>query len=150
MKDVSIYIYTKYKGSLAKGRGKVHIIWATMVSNSKGIEEEFTLKKKAAFEDVTKNKLDLLALKEAFSHMKKRSRITIYIDSQYITSAISNGWLDSWSASGFKKKGKEIKHADLWKEIMTMMEQHEVLFLPGEHTEYSKVQEFELNKGNGE
>ena len=144
MKEVSIYIYTQYKGSLSKGSGKYHIIWETMVKNNNGIEEPFTLKKNAAFGEVTKNRLDLLALKEAFDHMKEHCRITIYIDSQYITSAISNGWLDSWAASGFRKKGKEIKHADLWKEILMNMEKHEVLFIPGNKTEYSKIQEFEL------
>lgn len=143
MKEVNIYIYTKYKGSLSKGSGKYHIIWETMIKRN-GKEEPFTLKKNATFENLTRNRLDLLALQEAFSHMKERCRIVIYIDSQYITSAISNGWLDSWAASGFRKKGKEIKHADLWKGILTNMEKHEVLFLPGNKTEYSKLQEFEL------
>ena len=144
MKEVSIYIYTQYKGSLSMGSGKYHIIWETMVKNNRDIEVPKTLGHPYVVNNVTKNRLELLALKEAFDHMKERCRITIYIDSQYITSAISNGWLDSWAASGFRKKGKEIKHADLWKEILTNMEKHDVLFLPGNKTEYSKLQEFEL------
>lgn len=144
MKEVSIYIYTKYKGSLSKGSGKYHIIWETIVKDNRGIEVPKTVEHKYAVNNVTKNRLELLALKEAFDHMKERCRIIIYIDSQYITSAVSNGWLDSWEAYGFKKKGKDIKHADLWKEILMNMEKHEVLFLSGNKTEYSNYQEFEL------
>lgn len=130
MKDVSIYIYTQFHGSLSKGSGTYHIIWETMI-NRNGREEPFTLKKSATFENITHNRLDLLALKEAFDHMKECCRIVIYIDSQYITSAISNGWLDSWVADNFKKKGKEIKHADLWKKIAHGMAQHEVTLKAG-------------------
>ena len=147
MKDVNIYIYTQFHGSLSNGSGKAHVIWETMIKDEKGKEIPFTKKRQFEFKDVTKNKLELLALKEALLKMRKKSRITIYMDSQYVVSAISNGWLDTWAESGFIKKGKAIKHADLWRDIETEIEKHEVLLIQGK-TEYTKIQEFEL-KGEG-
>lgn len=149
MKDVSIYIYTQFHGSLSNGSGIYHIIWETTVMMH-GCSEPYTLKKIERLENVTKNKLDLLALREALEHMIKPSNITIYTKSQYVMSAINNGWIDSWIASNFRKKGKEVKHADIWKSVAESINQHNIVVLQADQTEYTNVQKFEIEKASVE
>ena len=143
MKDVNIYIYTEYTGSLKSGTGKYHVILETMVM-AKGQEELYTSKDKGIIEEVTRNRLELVALDKALSRMTKPSHITVYTSSDFITSAFVQNWPDKWRKSNFEKKGKPIKHADLWKRILEQIEKHDVVFVHSTHTEYTKAQESEL------
>lgn len=145
MKDVNIYIYTEHSGSLKSGTGICHIILETMVKTKKG-EEPATLKEIKAFEDITRNRLELLAIDMALSHLSRKSRVVIYTTSDYITGAFMQGWTDKWAGNDFKKKGKPIKHADLWKSIMEQMKSHEVTVIKADGTPYMKAQAVELRK----
>jgi ribonuclease HI len=143
MKDVNIYICTEYSGSLKSGTGMCHVILETMVKTKKG-DEPATLKEIKTFEDITKNRLELLAIDMALSHLSKRSRITIYTASDYITGAFMQGWPDKWASNDFKKKNMPIKHADLWKSIMEQIKSHDVTVIKADSTTYMKAQAVEL------
>lgn len=145
MKDVNIYIYTEYTGSMQSGTGKYHIVLETMVKTRKG-EEPVTLNDYAVCEDVTKNRLELLALEKALSHLSKRSRVTIYMASEYITGAFGNDWPETWAQNNFKRRGKPIKHADIWRSIMEKTNEHDITIMYADKTTYSKYQAFELKK----
>lgn len=143
MKDVNIYIYTEYTGSLKSGTGKYHVILETMVTVD-GKEIPWTTPDIDVLEDITRNRLELVALDKALSHMTKPSRITVYTSSDFITGAFAQDWPEKWQQNDFKKKGKPIKHADLWKSIMEQMEQHDITFMKATTTPYMKVQASEL------
>ena len=143
MKDVNIYIYTEYSGSLKSGTGKYNVVLETIVKTNKG-EEPATLKDMDVLEDITKNRLELLALEKALSHLSKRSRVIVHTSSEYVTGAFVQGWPDKWKSNGFKTKGKPIKHADLWERIMEKVEKHDVTFMKSEKTSYTKAQATEL------
>lgn len=143
MKDVNIYIYTEYSGSLKSGIGKYHVVLETIVKTNKG-EEPATLKDMDVLEDITKNRLELLAVDKALSHLSKRSRVIIHTASEYVTGAFIQGWPDKWKSNGFKTKGKPIKHADIWERVVEQVEKHDIAFMKSEKTSYSRAQEIEL------
>lgn len=151
MKDVNIYIYTKYYGSLKSGTGIYHVILETTIKDCDGNEIPWTNmdgEKKIPIvgckTNITKNRLDLIALNEALSHMRKKNRLTIYTTSDYIAGAFAQGWPDKWAKNDFKKKDKPIKHADLWKSIMEQIEKHDVTVIKADSTPYMKAQAVEL------
>lgn len=143
MKDVNIYIYTEYSGSLKSGTGKYHVVLETIVKTNKG-EEPATLKDMDVLEDITKNRLELLAVEKALSHLSKRSRVIVHTSSEYVTGAFVQGWPDKWKSNGFKTKGKPIKHADIWERVVEQVEKHDITFMKSEKTSYSRAQEIEL------
>lgn len=148
MKDVNIYIYTEYSGSLKSGTGKYHVILETMVKTNKG-DELATLKDLDVCEDITKNRLELLAVDKALSHLSKKSRVIIHTTSEYVTGAFMQDWPKKWKENNFEKKGKPIKHADLWKSVMEQVEQHDITFMKATTTPYMKAQASELKNWKG-
>lgn len=153
MKDVNIYIYTEYSGSLKSGLGKYHVILETTIEDGNGNIIPYTNEDKehpepvmGMVKSITKNRLDLIALKEALSHMTKPSRITIHMASEYITNAFMNDWPEVWANHGYKRKGKPIKHADLWENIMELSKEHDITFLSEKSTTYTKIQTMALKK----
>ncbi|MCI8507539.1 MAG: hypothetical protein HFJ06_03090 [Lachnospiraceae bacterium] len=153
MKDVNIYIYTEYKGSLKSGNGIYNVILETTIQDIYGNDIPWTnldgKKPKpvtVCIEDITKNRLDLLAVSEALSHLTKQSRVTVYTASEYITNAFIQGWTDKWEKNGYKSGNKPVKHADLWKSIMEQTKQHEITFQYVSTTPYMKAQIASLKK----
>lgn len=153
MKDVNIYIYTEYSGSLKSGSGKYHVILETAIEDKNGNTIPYTNEDgktpkpvMGMVKDTTKNRLELLALKEALSHMTKPSRIIIHTASEYITGAFINGWPEAWESQGYRRKGKPVKHADLWKSIIELSKEHDMTFLLSKQTAYTKIQAMALKK----
>ena len=156
MKDVNIYIYTEYTGNMKSGTGKYHVILETTIQDKKGKTIPWTNvdgrnpKPIIGFEDnITKNRLELLALKESLEHMVKPSRIIIHTSSEYVVNAFIQGWPDKWAKNGFKSGKKEIKHADLWRKVIEQTEQHDVTFMKAATTPYMKAQALELKNFKG-
>lgn len=153
MWDVNIYIHTEYSGSFASGSGKYHVILETMVKDRRGedipytnLDHENAEPVQGMLENITKNRLELTALSEALSRMDKPSRITVYTASEYITNSFQNNWPESWEESGYMRKGKPVKHADLWADIMEKKRSHDITFVKMETTSYTKVQAMALRK----
>lgn len=153
MKDVRICVHTEYTGSLKSGIGKYHVFLETDIEDKEGNiipytneDGEHSKPIMGIVKGVTKNRLDLLALKEALSHMTKKSRITIHTASEYITNAFLNGWPEAWESQGYKRNGKPVKHADLWQSIMELSREHDITYLYAKKTSYTKIQAMALKK----
>lgn len=143
MKDVNIYIYTEFCGNLKSGVGKYHVVLETMVKTNKG-EELATLKDMDVCESITKNRLELVAVDKALSHLSKKSRVIVHITSDYIVGAFMQDWPEKWARNDYKTRGKQIKHADLWKNVVEQTAQHNITFMKAATTPYMKVQALEL------
>ena len=53
----------------------------------------------------------------------------VYSDSQYVVKAVLEGWLRDWVRKGFRAgKKNEVKNIDLWKELLPLLDTHEVRF----------------------
>ncbi len=78
----------------------------------------------------TNNRMELLAVIDALSLLKEPCKVRLYSDSKYVVSAIKEGWLIGWIAKNWKNSKKEpVKNIDLWKELIPLIEKHEVEFI---------------------
>lgn len=143
MKNVNIYIYTEYQGSFSNGSGKWHVLLECEAAIS-GKIETVTMKEIGAEEDITKNRLEVLALLKALQHLTKPCNLVIYTNSAYITSAYDHGWLSNWIDHRFTIKGKEIKHADLWRQVADISARNTIQVKQTDKTPYTAAQKSEL------
>jgi len=78
------------------------------------------------FRRTTNNRMELLAVIEALSALKKENLdIEIYTDSKYIADAVEKKWLFNWEKTRFKNK----KNPDLWKRFLTLYRKHSIRFI---------------------
>jgi ribonuclease HI len=74
----------------------------------------------------TNNRMELTAVIEALSALRRPSRVDLYTDSQYVQKGITE-WLRSWKARGWKTASKQpVKNADLWRELDEVASAHQV------------------------
>lgn len=152
MKEVNIYIYTEYKGTFAKGSGSYHVLLEMEMLDNNGEIKTYTWPPEnkppliKTFDDITKNRLAVMALEEGLSHVKEPCCISIYIDSDYVYSAFNNGWLDRWRDNGFVSGNKPIKNADTWSHVSEMSKQHSVTVYKTGKTTYTNWQANEIKR----
>ena len=146
MRNVNMYIETEYKGTLSNGSGSWHVILEEIYEKN-GKEIPLTLKDYAICEDITRNRLELMAIVKGLEHMNIQATINVYTKSDYVHSAFVNGWIDNWIRNNFKSKGKEIKHSDLWKKMAKFLNGNDIRIIKvKEKTQYSRCQEIEMKK----
>ena len=73
----------------------------------------------------TNNRMELTAAIRALAALKEPCAVDLYTDSQYLEKAINEGWLVSWKAKGWTKKGG-LKNAELWQELDALLQKHRV------------------------
>ena len=116
MKDVTIYTDGACSGNPGPGG------WAAVLRYG-AAEKELSGGEK----DTTNNRMELTAVIRALEALKEPCAVTVYTDSQYISRAITEGWLKKWKAAGFTKKGG-LKNAELWRALDGLLQRHEVRF----------------------
>ena len=79
--------------------------------------------------NTTNNRMELTAVISALSVLKEKCRVTVYTDSQYIASAINEGWVYGWKKRGWKRKTGEVKNPELWQRLLELMGQQETTFV---------------------
>ena len=74
----------------------------------------------------TNNRMELTAAIEALAALKRRCRVQLYTDSQYVRLGITE-WLPQWKKRGWKTADrKPVKNADLWLLLEAQIGRHEV------------------------
>ncbi|MFW9615975.1 ribonuclease HI [Aquabacterium sp.] len=74
----------------------------------------------------TNNRMELTAVIEALSALKRRCRIVIYTDSEYVRKGITE-WISGWKRRGWKTAdNKPVKNADLWLKLDQLAAQHDI------------------------
>lgn len=116
MKQVTIYTDGACSGNPGPGGWGAILIYKTAEKELSGGEP-----------DTTNNRMELTAVIKALSQLKEPCAVTVYTDSQYISRALTEGWLKKWKAADFTKKGG-LKNADLWRELDALLQKHEVRF----------------------
>ncbi len=76
--------------------------------------------------ETTNNRMELLGVISALELLKRPCRVELYTDSQYIERALNEGWLRSWKAKGWRRKGGELKNIELWQRLDGLLSQHSV------------------------
>jgi len=65
----------------------------------------------------TNNRMELTAVIEALTALKRPCAVTLYLDSEYVRKGITE-WLSGWKARGWRTASKQdVKNVDLWKKL---------------------------------
>jgi len=76
--------------------------------------------------DTTNNRMELSAVIAALRALKRRSRVRVHTDSQYVMQGITQ-WLPNWKARGWRTTGRTpVKNVDLWQELERLVAAHDV------------------------
>eukprot|EP01133_Synstelium_polycarpum_P022195 gene22195-26634_t len=76
--------------------------------------------------NTTNNRMELKAVIEALTALKRPCQVVMYTDSQYVQKGISE-WIHGWKARGWKTAAKApVKNVDLWQALDTAQAVHEV------------------------
>lgn len=74
----------------------------------------------------TNNRMELTAVIRALEALKRRSRVEVYTDSEYVKNGITE-WLPNWKRRGWKTADrKPVKNLDLWQALDALAAKHEV------------------------
>lgn len=73
----------------------------------------------------TNNRMELYAVINGLEEMKKTpiygAKIVVHSDSRYVTEPINQGWIKNWNEKGWKK----VANVDLWKGLLSLIDQIE-------------------------
>lgn len=77
------------------------------------------------FARTTNNRMELLAVIVGLETILwENAEVDIYSDSTYVVKAMTEGWLDKWQRTGFKK----VKNVDLWQRYLAVASRHRLRF----------------------
>ncbi len=81
----------------------------------------------------TNNRMELTAVIQALTALKRRCQVVVYTDSEYVRKGITE-WITGWKRKGWKTAdNKPVKNAELWQalEAATLMHQVEWRWVKG-------------------
>jgi len=65
----------------------------------------------------TNNRMEMLAVIEALTALKRPCQVILHVDSQYVLKGMTE-WLPGWKARGWKTAAKQpVKNVDLWQRL---------------------------------
>jgi ribonuclease HI len=73
----------------------------------------------------TNNRMELTAAIRGLEALKRRCRVRLYTDSQYLRKGITE-WLPGWIARGWKRKDGELQNEDLWRRLAELIQEHDI------------------------
>ncbi len=117
MKKVKIYTDGACSGNPGPGGWGAVLMYGERKKELSGGEEM-----------TTNNRMELTAVISALNALKEPCHVELYTDSQYIANAINEHWLTNWVRRGWRRKGGPVKNADLWQELVRLLELHDVDF----------------------
>lgn len=111
MKQVEIYTDGACKGNPGAGG------WGALLLSG-GSEKEL-----CGGEPVTtNNRMELLAVIEALTALKRPCEVVLHLDSEYVRKGITE-WISGWKARGWKTATKQpVKNVDLWQRLDTLVQ----------------------------
>jgi ribonuclease HI len=118
LKKVKIYTDGACKGNPGPGGWGAILIYGEVEKEISGGEDM-----------TTNNRMELTSVISALGALREPCEVELYTDSQYVSNAINNGWLDSWKRLGWKRKSGEVKNPDLWKQLAPLLTGHSVSFI---------------------
>ena len=78
----------------------------------------------------TNNRMELTAVIMALNALNQPCEVKLTTDSKYVCDAVNKGWVYSWRKNGWRKSDKRpALNVDLWEELLSLLEKHEVEFI---------------------
>jgi len=76
--------------------------------------------------ETTNNRMELLAAIKGLEALKRRCRVRLTTDSEYLKKGITI-WLGDWKRRGWRTAGRRpVKNVDLWQRLDGLVERHDV------------------------
>lgn len=116
MTDKHVELFTDGACSGNPGRGG----WGALLRFN-GVEKELS----GGEMDTTNNRMEMMAVIQGLTALKKPSTVTVYTDSQYVQRGVTE-WMKGWKAKGWPDR---IKNQDLWLRIDSLIGMHNVKFV---------------------
>ncbi|MBN9371256.1 ribonuclease HI [Hydrogenophaga sp. YM1] len=67
--------------------------------------------------DTTNNRMELMAVIQALSALKRPCQVSLHLDSEYVRKGITE-WIHGWKKKGWVTASKQpVKNADLWQRL---------------------------------
>lgn len=88
-------------------------------------------KKSVCDKSTTNNKMEIMAVIIGLQMILEPADITIYSDSKYVVDAFQKKWIQKWQRMNWDRGeyGGAVKNAELWKQLLALMEVHTVKFI---------------------
>ncbi|MCI7801279.1 ribonuclease HI [Eubacterium sp.] len=119
MKQIEIYTDGACSGNPGPGGWGAVLIYNGKEKELSGSEKE-----------TTNNRMELTAVIMALNALNQPCEVKLTTDSKYVCDAVNKGWVYSWRKNGWKKSDKKpALNVDLWKELLSLLEKHEVEFI---------------------
>lgn len=77
----------------------------------------------------TNNRMELTAVIEGLSALKRPCSVIITTDSKYVSDSVSKGWLFGWVNKGWKNSSGPVPNRDLWEKLLPLLKMHKVEFV---------------------
>jgi ribonuclease HI len=114
LNEINIYTDGACKGNPGPGG------WGALLKSADSQKELF-----GGELGTTNNRMEMMAVIEALSALKRPCHITLHVDSQYVLKGMTE-WLQSWKARGWKTATKApVKNVDLWQRLDALVNQEE-------------------------
>ncbi|MFZ6750257.1 ribonuclease HI [Undibacterium sp. Ren11W] len=115
MDKISIYTDGACKGNPGVGG------WGALLIAGEKEKELFGGEK-----DSTNNRMELMAVIQALTVLKRPCEITLHTDSQYVLKGITE-WIQGWKAKGWKTAARTpVKNVDLWQALDQARNTHKI------------------------
>ena len=76
--------------------------------------------------ETTNNQMELTAVIEGLSLLKKPCEVELFTDSKYVLEGATK-WLEGWIQKGWKKADKKpVLNRELWEKLIPLLEKHNV------------------------
>ena len=80
--------------------------------------------------DTTNNRMELMGVISALSALKYPCEVVLTTDSKYVVDSVTKGWAKKWRANNWIKSDKKpALNADLWEQLLDLLELHNVQFV---------------------
>ena len=115
MNKIVIYTDGACKGNPGPGG------WGALLRAADGAEKELC----GGEPETTNNRMEMMAVIEALSALKRPCHVILFVDSQYVLKGMTE-WLHGWKAKGWRTAAKQpVKNVDLWQRLDTLVHQSE-------------------------
>ena len=115
MNKIVIYTDGACKGNPGPGG------WGALLRAADGAEKELC----GGERDTTNNRMEMMAVIEALSALKRPCHVILFVDSQYVLKGMTE-WLHGWKAKGWRTAAKQpVKNVDLWQRLDALVHQSE-------------------------
>ncbi len=89
------------------------------------------LEKSGGVRETTNNRMELQAVVEGLTALKRPCRVELFSDSVYVGKGLSE-WMPKWKANGWRRRERgrwsELKNADLWQQLDQLLARHRLSY----------------------